>query len=172
MLERKELSNDLIKLIPLEKSDFEWLYAAASDPAIWEQHPDRNRYTPVGFTVYFQKLLANDIPYLILDVKTEQVIGATSYYQLNEEQKSVAIGFTFLKKEYWGGKYNSSLKKLMIDYAFESLDSIYFHVRDQNLRSQKAIEKLGATFNKTYLAEDNLSTQLEYILVKDRFLLS
>ncbi|MFZ4262716.1 GNAT family N-acetyltransferase [Sphingobacterium sp. HJSM2_6] len=169
MLERKELKNDLIHLIPLEKSDFEWVYAAASDPEIWEQHPDRNRYTPVGFTQYFQKLLACDIPYLILDLKTEQVIGATSYYQCNEAQKSVAIGFTFLKKAYWGGTYNSSLKKLMIEYAFESLDSIYFHVRDQNLRSQKAIEKLGAVFNKTYLAEDNSSEQIEYILKKELY---
>ena len=57
MLERKTLSNDLVKLIPMIKNDFEWVFAAASDPEIWAQHPDSNRYTPVGFTRYFQKLI-------------------------------------------------------------------------------------------------------------------
>ncbi|MFN5795437.1 MAG: GNAT family N-acetyltransferase, partial [Bacteroidota bacterium] len=64
-------------------------------------------------------------------------------------EKSIAIGYTFLAKKFWGGFINSSLKKLMIKYAFDSVDKIYFHVGSQNIRSQKAIEKLGALLIKT-----------------------
>ncbi len=162
MLERKNLSNDLVKLIPLIKEDYEWLYAAASDPEIWEQHPDKMRYTPLGFTKYFQKLLQNDIAYLIVENETERVIGGTSFYDYNADKKTVAIGYTFLAKKYWGGKYNQSIKKLMLDFAFETIDEVFFHVRKGNLRSQHALEKINAQLVREYPAEDNSGTQLEY----------
>lgn len=166
MLERKTLSNDLVKLIPLIKEDFEWLYAAASDPEIWEQHPDNMRYTPLGFTKYFQKLLQNDIAYLIVDNETERVIGGTSFYDYNADQKSVAIGYTFLAKNYWGGKYNQSIKQLMLNFAFETLDEVFFQVRKGNLRSQKALEKINAQFVKEYPAPDHSGIQLVYSIKK------
>ncbi len=166
MLERKTLSNDLVKLIPLIKEDFEWLYAAASDPEIWEQHPDNMRYTPLGFTKYFQKLLQNDIAYLIVDNETERVIGGTSFYDYNADQKSVAIGYTFLAKNYWGGKYNQSIKQLMMNFAFETLDEVFFHVRKGNLRSQKALEKINAQFVREYPAPDHSEIQLVYSIKK------
>ncbi|MEI5986236.1 GNAT family N-acetyltransferase [Sphingobacterium sp. PU5-4] len=166
MLERKTLSNDLVKLISLIKEDFEWLYAAASDPEIWEQHPDNMRYTPLGFTKYFQKLLQNDIAYLIVDNETERVIGGTSFYDYNADQKSVAIGYTFLAKNYWGGKYNQSIKQLMMNFAFETLDEVFFHVRKGNLRSQKALEKINAQFVREYPAPDHSGIQLVYSIKK------
>ena len=162
MFEGKTLSNDLVKLIPLKQDDYNWIYAVASDPEIWEQHPDNTRFTPVGFTKYFKKLLNTDQPYLILDINTDQVIGATSFYQYNQKEDSIAIGFTFLAKAYWGGAYNQSIKKLMMDFAFLSLNKIIFHVREGNVRSQKAIEKIGGKFERKYASEDGLGIQLEY----------
>ena len=168
MLERKTLSNDLVKLVPLIKDDFELLYFVASDPEIWELHPDKMRYTNVGFTKYFKKLLETDIPYLIIDIKDETVIGATSYYEYNEESKSVAIGYTFLAKSYWGGKYNQSVKSLMMDYAFQDVDEVIFHVREGNLRSQGALTKIGAKQIGSYLAEEGVGTQLIYAIQKTK----
>ncbi len=164
MLERKTLSNELVKLIPMIKNDYEWVFAAASDPEIWEQHPDNTRYTPVGFTRYFQKLIDTDIPYLILDAKTEKVIGATSFYQYDRHEKSIAIGYTFLGKEFWGGEYNQSVKNLMMDFAFETLDKVIFHVRSGNIRSQKALEKINAI--KESETEHKEGLQFNYAIYK------
>lgn len=164
MLERKTLSNDLVKLIPMIKNDYEWVFAAASDPAIWEQHPDSNRYTPVGFTRYFQKLIDTDIPYLIIDNKTDLVIGATSFYQYDRNEKSIAIGYTFLAKEYWGGEYNQSVKDLMINFAFEKLDTVIFHVAAENTRSQKALEKINA--KKIHEIEEKSGLKYVYAIYK------
>lgn len=169
MLEIKKLSNDLVELIPMVKADFDLLYIVASDPEIWAQHPDFNRYTPVGFTTYFQKLLATDIPFLILDKATQHVIGATSYYDYRAEEKSTAIGYTFLAKAYWGGMYNKSIKQLLMDYAFETLDKVVFHVREGNLRSQAALEKIGARKEKEYPAPaDPTQIQLEYAIYNNK----
>ncbi len=167
MLERKTLSNDLVKLIPMIKNDYEWVFAAASDPEIWAQHPDTTRYTPVGFTRYFQKLIDTDIPYLILDAKTEQVIGATSFYQYDRHEKSVAIGYTFLGKKYWGGEYNQSIKNLMMDFAFEKLDKVIFHVASENIRSQMALGKIGAIKEKEE-EDENGKVKFTYSIFKNK----
>ena len=168
MINRAPLSNDLLELVPLLSQDFELLYVAASDPEIWAQHPDINRYTPVGFTTYFQQLIATDLPYLIIDKANNHVIGATSFYQYNEQQKSIAIGYTFLAKSYWGGKFNSSLKKLMIDHAFTFVDKVYFHVREKNFRSQAALTKIGAIKEGEEPAPaDPTSLQYTYAITKE-----
>ena len=166
MLERKTLSNDLVKLIPMIKNDYEWVFSAASDPEIWAQHPDSTRYTPVGFTRYFQKLIDTDIPYLILDAKTEQVIGANSFYQYDRHEKSVAIGYTFLGKKYWGGEYNQSIKDLMMDFAFEKLDKVIFHVASENIRSQMALGKIGAIKEKEE-EDENGKVKFTYSIYKN-----
>ncbi|MBE8722374.1 GNAT family N-acetyltransferase [Sphingobacterium pedocola] len=168
MIPRISLSNELIELIPLEKRDFDLLYLVASDKEIWAQHPDFNRYTPVGFTQYFKKLLNTDLPYLIIDKKTEHVIGATSFYEYNDKERSVAIGYTFLAKAYWGGTYNHSVKQLMIHTAFELVDKIIFHVREKNFRSQAALAKIGAIKEKEYTASfDADALQFEYAIYKN-----
>ncbi len=167
MLERKELSNDLVKLIPMVKEDYEWVYAAAADPEIWAQHPDKMRYTPLGFTKYFQKLMSGNIAYLILDAKTEMVIGATSFYNFNAAENSAAIGYSFLKKEYWGGEYNKSIKKLMMDFAFEQVDQVIYHVASDNLRSQGALKKIGAV--KFHEEEQNGQLKYFYVIKKENY---
>lgn len=143
-LQPEVLENELVKLIPLQENHFEELYKAASDPLIWEQHPSKDRHTREGFKSFFEAALNTKSSFLILDKQTNETIGTTRYYDYNPEKSSVAIGFTFITRKYWGGPYNASIKKLMIDYAFEKLDSVLFHVGEQNFRSQKAVLKLGA----------------------------
>ena len=138
------LSNDLVTLKPLVVTDYEALYLVGSDPQIWAQHPDINRYTKEGFKFYFDKLMETDEPYLIIRNEDHAIIGATSFYEKEDINRTIAIGYTFLSKCCWGGFYNSSLKKLMIDTAFTYYDKVVFHVRDNNLRSQSALVKIGA----------------------------
>ncbi|WEK21032.1 MAG: GNAT family N-acetyltransferase [Candidatus Pedobacter colombiensis] len=141
---QQELEDDLIRIIPLKADHFEALYQVASDPLIWEQHPNKDRYRRDVFETFFEGALASEGAYLVLDKKTGAVIGSSRYYDLDEAQGVVAIGYTFIARQYWGQNYNPALKRLMINYAFQYLDSVVLHVGSQNLRSQKAVERLGA----------------------------
>ncbi len=138
------LQNDLVLLQPLKESDFEALYKVASDPLVWEQHPNRNRYQREVFQTFFDGAIESKGAFLIIDKKTNEVIGSTRFYDLDEKNQSVLIGYTFYGRDFWGSTYNPSVKKLMLDYAFEFLNKVYFHIGANNIRSQKAIERIGA----------------------------
>jgi RimJ/RimL family protein N-acetyltransferase len=138
------LENDLVLLQPLKETDFESLYEVASDPLVWEQHPNKNRYQRDVFQNFFDGAIESGGAFLIIDKKTNAVIGSTRFYDLEEKNKSVLIGYTFYGRGYWGSTYNPSVKKLMLDYAFQFLDRVYFHIGAANIRSQKAIERIGA----------------------------
>lgn len=138
------LEDEITKLIPLEEKHFEALFQAASDPLIWEQHPSKDRYEREGFASFFEAAMNSKGSFLILDKQTGEIMGTTRYYDYDPEKSSVGIGYTFITRKYWGGPYNSSNKKLLIDYAFQHVNSILFHVGAENFRSQKAVSKLGA----------------------------
>lgn len=163
------LENNLVRLQPLTRDDFDSLFQAAADKEIWVQHPSSDRYTLEGFTEYFSYLLKSDIAYLILEKKNNTIIGATCYYQYKEDAKSIAIGYTFLVKSCWGGPYNRSVKLLMLKHAFQYVDEVLFHVHSENQRSQSALKKIGATKRTEYSeAENPKSLKYEYVIhIKD-----
>lgn len=144
-LQPKFLENDLIRLIPLEEQHFEELYNVASDPLIWEQHPIKDRYKKEIFKPFFDAAINSKSSFLILDKKSAEPVGTTRFYDYKPENSNIAIGFTFIGRKFWGGAYNQSTKKLLIDYAFKKVNAILFHVGSENIRSQKAVLKLGAT---------------------------
>ena len=152
------LKNELIQLIPLQETDFEELYAVASDPLVWEQHPNKLRYQHEVFQNYFEGAMLSKGAFLIRDTKTNEVVGSSRYYDYNESDNSILIGYTFIGRKFWGNGYNKALKKIMLDYAFEQVNKVYFHIGAFNLRSQKAIEKIGAVkvdeFEVEYYGED------------------
>lgn len=143
-LQPEILEDEITKLIPLQESDFDALFEVASDPLIWEQHPMKDRYKKEVFRPFFDAAINSKSAFLILDKETNEIIGNTRFYDYDPEKSSVAIGFTFIARKYWGGLYNKSNKKLLIDYAFQHLDSVLFHIGADNIRSQKAVAKLGA----------------------------
>ena len=138
------LQNEFVKLVPLKEGDFEVLYKVASDPLIWEQHPNKNRWKREVFQNFFNGAIESKGAFLIYDSKTNEVIGSTRFYDFNKEKKCVTIGYTFYARKCWGGKYNPSAKHLMMEHAFKTVDSVIFHIGADNIRSQKAIERLGA----------------------------
>ncbi|HEX8076597.1 MAG TPA: GNAT family N-acetyltransferase, partial [Chthoniobacterales bacterium] len=142
------LTGDLIELRPLRPDDFEPLFAAASNPLIWEQHPESDRYKREIFQLYFDSAIDSKGAFAIVDRKSGQIIGSSRYCNLKQGESEVEIGWTFLKREFWGGTYNRELKSLMLDYGFRLVDRIVFVVGEKNLRSQKALEKIGARFLK------------------------
>lgn len=143
-LQPTTLQNEIVKLIPLKSEDFENLYKVASDPLIWEQHPEKNRYIRNIFENYFAGALKSGGAFLVLDNQTKEIIGSSRFYENNSLEKSVAIGYTFLVRDHWGSVYNTALKSVMINHAFKFVSKVIFHVGENNIRSQKAITKLGA----------------------------
>ena len=143
-LQPTHLQDELIRLAPLKKDDLEQLYKVAADPLIWEQHPQKLRYQQDVFQAYFDGAVESGGAFIVLDAETNAVIGSSRYYDLDESEGRVAIGFTFLARSHCGGRFNRSLKRLMIDHAFAFVDSVIFHIGANNLRSQKATEKFGA----------------------------
>ncbi len=144
-LQPEHLENDLIKITPLQQSDFEVLYQVASDPKIWENHPANNRYQKEVFQIFFNITAASKGAFLVYDKATGDLIGTTSFYDFDPKNSKVAIGYTFLAKKYWGGKHNKAMKQLLIDYAFQHVITVLFHIGETNIVSQKAVGKIGAT---------------------------
>ena len=138
------LENENVKLIPLTQTDFEEVFAVASDPLVWEQHPNKDRYKREVFENFFQGAMESGGAFKIIDKETKEIAGSTRFYDFNPEDNSIFIGYTFYGTKFWGSKLNPQVKKLMLDYIFQFVDKVNFHVGKDNIRSQKAIEKLGA----------------------------
>ena len=163
------LKGSLIELRPLTPGDFDSLLAAASDPLIWEQHPENDRFRREVFQRYFDGAIESKGAFAIIDRKSGRIIGSSRYCNLNETSGEVEIGWTFLEREFWGGTYNRELKSLMIEHAFRFVDRVLFVVGEHNLRSQKAVEKIGATFLKKVAVPGRAGmTQTNVVFVLNR----
>jgi len=137
------LKGELVELRPLGAEDFDGLYAVAADPLIWEQHPVRNRHEEAVFRAFFIESLASGGALVVIDVRSQRIIGSSRFHGYDEERSEVEIGWTFLARSYWGGSYNGEMKRLMLRHAFRFVGSVVFLVGRQNVRSQRAIEKIG-----------------------------
>lgn len=138
------LTGKLIALRPLAPADFDALFAAASDPLIWEQHPEPDRYQPAVFQRYFDGAIESKGAFAIIDRASGRVIGSTRYCNLDPPKHEVEIGWTFLRRAFWGGRYNGELKSLMLDHALRFVNRVVFVVGQNNIRSQRALTKIGA----------------------------
>lgn len=148
------LKGELIELRPLASEDWDDLFAVASDSLIWEQHPERDRYKEGMFRVFFKEALESGGAFVIIDRETQQIIGSTRFYGYDPEKSEIEIGWTFLARKYWGGRYNREMKELLLAHAFTFVENVVFYVGETNIRSQKAMEKIGAiklgTARRTY----------------------
>ena len=137
------LKGNLLELRPLRPEDFQDLFAVASDPLIWEQHPSKDRYKEDVFQVFFREALESGGALLALDCKDGRVIGSSRFHGYDQDKSEIEIGWTFLARSHWGGIFNREMKQLMLRHAFRFVDRVIFLVGPQNLRSQRAVEKIG-----------------------------
>lgn len=135
-----------ILLRPIQADDFEALYAAGIDPLTWEQTPYPLRHQRPLFQEYFNAGLASGGALVAIEKDTWEIVGSSRYYEWNPELKEVAIGYTFLTRRCWGGAANKEMKQLMLNHAFQSAGTVWFHVAMSNTRSRRAMEKIGGIF--------------------------
>jgi RimJ/RimL family protein N-acetyltransferase len=138
------LKGELIELRPLKPEDWNHLFAVASDPLIWEQHPESDRYREEVFKTFFEGALKSGGAFVVVDTKTQRIIGSTRFHGYDPEKSEIEIGWTFLARKYWGGRYNAEMKQLMLAHAFKFVEKVVFFVGQNNIRSQRATEKIGA----------------------------
>ena len=138
------LQDEKVILRPLMAGDLDALYAVASDPLIWAQHPNPDRYKREVFKVFFEGAIASEGAFLILDASTGEPVGSSRYYDHLPAQREVKIGYTFFARKCWGQGFNTAAKRLMTQHAFQWVDRIIFHIGANNLRSQMAIGRIGA----------------------------
>jgi len=144
------LEGERYLLRPLEADDWTALYAIASDPAVWEQHPIQDRWREDVFRAFFDDALAKGGALAIIDKHKDAIIGSSRFQALRsaeedeEEQSAVEIGWTFLSPRYWGKGANREVKRLMVGHALASVERVDFRVGEANWRSRIALEKIGA----------------------------
>lgn len=137
------LAGKLVELRPATAEDFDALFAVASDPLIWEVHPAHDRWQEPVFRRFFADGLASGGMLVAIDRASGAVIGSSRYDSERAEPGEVEIGWTFLARSHWGGRYNGEMKRLMLNHAFGSVDRAIFLIGDTNIRSRRAIEKIG-----------------------------
>jgi RimJ/RimL family protein N-acetyltransferase len=128
---------------PVEAADWDGMFAAASDPEIWALHPESDRYLEPVFRRYFDGALDSGSAFAFVDRESGTIIGSSRYYGHDEVASEIEIGWTFLACAYWGGSYNAEIKKLMLEHAFTFVDTVVFWIGEANIRSRRAVEKIG-----------------------------
>jgi RimJ/RimL family protein N-acetyltransferase len=137
------LTGELITLRPLREEDFPALCTVAADPLLWALHPEPERAQEPVFREFFRVAMASKSALLALDLADGRVIGSSRYHGFDARRSEIEIGWTFLARSHWGGRYNRDMKRLMLGHAFQFVDNVLLIVGVNNLRSRRAVEKIG-----------------------------
>jgi RimJ/RimL family protein N-acetyltransferase len=162
------LVGNLVELRPLQTEDWEGLFLAASDPLIWEQHPAHDRYQENVFKDFFRESLASGGALVAIDRKTQTIIGSSRYFGYEPQKSEIEIGWTFLARAYWGGTYNAEMKHLMLDHAFRFVECVVFLVGTTNVRSRKAVEKIGGVLTDRVVQRNLRGNVVDHVVYEIR----
>lgn len=133
-----------LELRPLRPEDADALYAVASDPLIWAQHPAKDRYQEAVFRAFLDDAFASGGALVAVDLRDGRIVGSSRFHGFDSLGREVEIGWTFLARSHWGGPFNAEMKRLMLRHAFRFVDRVVFRVGPHNHRSQRALENIGA----------------------------
>jgi RimJ/RimL family protein N-acetyltransferase len=159
---------ELLEMRPMRPEDWDELYAVASDPLIWEVHFARDRYKEEVFREYFREGLESGGALVAVDRKTGKIAGASRYFWHGPNRDELEIGWSFLARSYWGGVYNGEMKRLMLDYAFQFVDRVIFLVASENIRSKKAMIKIGGVLTNQQLRREHHGKMFDYVVFEIR----
>ncbi len=141
-----------VDLLPLQKEHFEELYIAASDKELWQLIPtdcsDKKTFEKTYAASLIEREKGNEYPFVIYHKPTKKIIGSTRFFEIFPEHRKLEIGWTWIVKEHWGTAVNLECKLVLLTFCFETLKTIRVQLKtkDTNVRSKKAIEKIGGKF--------------------------
>ena len=144
----KILEGNTLLLRKIGEDDFDGILKAMSDPEIWAGHPKKDRYEVHAIREWFANALEEDA-LVIINKEKNEIIGSSRYYETDIDKNETSIGYTFLTTNYWGGETNRELKELMFRHAWKHFDTVWLHIGEDNIRSRKAAEKIGAKLEHT-----------------------
>ena len=146
------LKGNEVELLPLEAAHLDSLFLAASNKEIWEltsvDYSVKEIFYPNFNNALNERESGNVYPFVIIHKHSNTIIGTTRLLEIYPNDKKVEIGVTWIMKEFWGTAVNLECKLLLLNYCFGTLKAnrVQFRAKDNNLRSRRAIEKLGGVF--------------------------
>ena len=171
------LTGENVALIPLEKQHLEELYLAAADQKLWELIPvdcsKRETFNTAYNFALTEREKGNQYPFVIYHQATNKIIGSTRFFEIYPLDKKLEIGWTWIVKEYWGTAINFECKLLLLNFCFDILKTRRVQIKTDatNLRSRKAIEKIGGQFEgilrKDKIKENGISRNAAYYSILD-----
>lgn len=147
------LEGKKVLLRPLRTDDFDALFAVASDPEIWAQHPYRDRYKLDVFQGFFDQAIASKGAFAILDRADDRMIGSTRFSNYDADTSEIEIGWTFYATSHWRTGTNREVKALMLRHVFRHIEAVLFQIGAENYRSRTAVERLGAKLVRDHQRE-------------------
>ncbi|WBO84034.1 GNAT family N-acetyltransferase [Hymenobacter yonginensis] len=145
------LENHRVLLRPLQTADFEALRPVAATPELWAYTLTRAD-DPISLAAYLTEAVRGReqqrrYPFLIVDKQTGRAAGSTSYYNLDEADARLSIGYTWVGQEFQRTGLNRAAKHLLLHYAFEVLgcERVELETDSRNHKSQNAMRRMGAT---------------------------
>ncbi|ASB68846.1 GNAT family N-acetyltransferase [Bacillus subtilis] len=143
----RELTGELIRVVPMDKSHIQGLYEAAKDENIWAHLP-KTITTLHDMEAFVEEALqtkesGTEFPFVIIHRETGKIVGTTRFLYMSSASRSLEIGWTWFHPPVWGTSVNTECKYLLLQYCYEQLNTIRVQF-ERNIRSQKAIERLGA----------------------------
>ncbi len=157
----------VVQLRPMQEADREAMFNVACDPLIWALHPAHDRWKRDVFDPFFTEGLGSNGGLVVIDKATGAVIGSSRYDIRVCDVGEVEIGWTYLARGSWGGAINRSIKRLMVGYAFEQgFDAVIFLVGESNLRSRRALEKIGAVLTDRRQAWPMSDTVVDHLIYR------
>ncbi len=159
------MSDERLLLRPMVAGDWEALFAVASDREIWAMHPAHDRWQESVFTAFFEEGLASNGALTAIDRPTGRIIGSSRYDIRVCAPGEVEIGWTYLDRNYWGGPCNRAMKRLMLAEAFKAgFHTAIFLVGETNLRSRRAMEKIGGKLTRRRQHWEMAGTQIDHLI--------
>jgi len=158
------LEGERLLLRTLRQEDWDALYAVASDPLVWEQHPQHDRWREDVFSAFFKDALAKGGAIAVIDTASGGVVGSSRWERFDPADGGyVEIGWTFIARSHWGGRFNSELKRLMLEHALQFVECVGFRVGEGNWRSRRAMEKIGGRLTDRTTLEDTASGKVVHV---------
>ncbi|WP_342513824.1 GNAT family N-acetyltransferase [Sporosarcina sp. FSL K6-1522] len=150
-METIQLIGEAVLLRPMTKEDAEGIYACCQDERIWK-HMSQTLQTREDVDAYIEQALAHqetgtEYPFVIVLRATNEIVGSTRFFDIATAHKRLEIGHTWLHPSVWRTKVNTECKYLLLSYCFEQLhfQRVQIKTGHENIQSQKAIERIGAT---------------------------